>query len=114
MHVLNELVEMLEEDIKKTIKKGDITPEELGNIYKAVDIIKDVETIKAMREYDDEETSYGYSRTGGYSEHGGRRYTGHGYSRTGNVAMVHKLEDMLQSATTEEQRKAIMNCIDAM
>lgn len=66
MRVLNELNEILEEELKKIAKKGDITPTELESTYKAVDIMKDIETICAMRKAD-EESEMGYSRNRGYS-----------------------------------------------
>lgn len=178
MRALSELKEMLEDDVKKITKKGDISPDELNNVYKAIDIIKDIETIKAMREHGDysqEGGSYGsynsynqaensnrrpyysydgnsmdggnsmgnsmagnsmnsydgsydssYARRGRdgdgdgrYSERRGRdamgRYTSRDYSRhTDREMMIQKLEQMMQNAQTEEQKKAIMRCIDEM
>ena len=148
MRALTDLKEMLEDDVKKITKKGDISPDELSNVYKAIDIIKDIETIKAMREHGDysQEGSYnsygnsyrrpyysydgnsmeGNSMTGSYARRGrdgdndGRynessRGSYDNYSRhTEKEQMVQKLEAMLQTAKTEEQRKAIMRCIDEM
>ena len=50
MKVMNDLYEILEDELKKIAKKADISPQELENAYKAVDIMKDIETIKAMKE----------------------------------------------------------------
>ena len=63
MKVLDELCDVLEdelEDIVKSSRNNGMSPDELVNAYKAVDIIKDITTIKAMKEaeYD------GYSRNG--------------------------------------------------
>lgn len=58
MKAMEELKEMLEEELKKITKKGDITPTELENAYKAVDILKDIETIKAMQEAGGEDGGY--------------------------------------------------------
>lgn len=141
MRALEDLTEMLEDDVKKVIKKGDISPDELSNVYKAVDIIKDVETIKAMRgqgysqagsynsynrgSYDNSydgsyDGSYGRRGRDGdgdgrYSEQNSMRYSGGNYSRHDErTQMIQKLETMMQNAQTEEQRRAIKKCIDEM
>ena len=69
MKVMNDLYEILEDELKKIAKKADISPQELENAYKAVDIMKDIETIKAMKEAGGE---------GEYSQRGG---TGYSYNR---------------------------------
>ena len=81
MKALYDLKEILEDEIKNMTKKGDITPQELEHAYKAVDIIKDIDTIEAMKDYGNDsysmnnrgnsynqsnEYSRGYSQ--GYSE----------------------------------------------
>ncbi len=80
MKALNDLKEMLEDEIKKITKKGDITPQELDSMYKATDIIKDIETIDAMKEYgeDAEMSEDKYSQRGGSYRTNGR---GMNYSR---------------------------------
>ncbi len=40
--------EILEDQMKKIIKNGDITPQELDNLYKASAIVLDFETKEAM------------------------------------------------------------------
>lgn len=80
MKALYDLKEILEDEIKQMTKKGDITPQELENAYKATDIIKDIETIKAMKEASEQgmySQAYEYARDGGsydgnYSQ---RRYS---------------------------------------
>jgi len=122
MRVLDDVCEMLEDEIKQIAKKDDITPSELDSVYKAVDIIKDIKTIEAMKDASEE----GYSRRpyyaydgsgmsgarrgrdgdgdGRYSERRGRdamgRYTSRddGYSRHGEDAQMLKKE-------LEEMRK---------
>lgn len=74
MRALEDLTEMLEDDVKKVIKKGDISPDELSNVYKAIDIIKDVETIKAMR-------GQGYSQAGSYNSYDGSYGSYNSYNR---------------------------------
>lgn len=85
MKVLMELENLLEEEIWKIVRKGDVTPTELERLDKAVDIIKDSETICAMREYGykEEEEEYGYSeRYPQYMRDGGR--TSYSYAPMGN------------------------------
>ena len=72
MKALEDLKELLVDQIKRVTKKGDITPNELECMYKAVDIIKDISTIEAMEKAEKEEEKYakdGYSR-GRYSRDG--------------------------------------------
>ena len=65
--------ELLEDQIKKITKKGDITPQELDNLYKASAIVLDLETREAMKETTESgkskqsNTNKGaYARNGGY------------------------------------------------
>ena len=55
MKTLHELHDILESEIKKVTRKGDITPAELEAMYKAVDIIKDITTIEAMKKAEEDE-----------------------------------------------------------
>lgn len=72
MKALEDLKELLVDQIKRVTKKGDITPNELESMNKAVDIIKDISTITAMEKAEKEEEEYAkdrYSR-GRYSREG--------------------------------------------
>ena len=64
MQSLYDLCDMLDDELREIVKKGDISPTELDRAYKAVDIIKDIKTVEAMEE-------------GGYSNDG---YSGNSYS----------------------------------
>lgn len=80
-----DLTEMLQDQMKKIAKKSDITPQELDNVYKAIDVLKDIETIKAMKEAGEEggQSQEGYSQEG-YSTRRGVKGTGRGrYSNDG-------------------------------
>ena len=66
MKVLYEIKDMLEDELKKISKKEDITAMDLENIYKMVDIVKDITTVDAMHKAEQEGYSRDYSR--GYSE----------------------------------------------
>ena len=83
MKVLNDLKYMLEEQVKEITKDGDISVKELECLDKAVDIIKDIETIEAMKQngYEDEEGSYSMGR-GSYNSSRGNN--GYGNSNYGN------------------------------
>ena len=41
--------EILDDQIKKIVKKGDISPQELDSLYKASAIVLDLETKEAMK-----------------------------------------------------------------
>jgi hypothetical protein len=66
MRVLWDIQDMLEDELKKISKKEDLTTSDLDNIYKMVDIVKDVTTVDAMKKAEQEGYSRDYSR--GYSE----------------------------------------------
>ena len=87
MRAIIDLKQLLEEEIEKIIRKGDVSPTELERLDKAVDIIKDIETICAMKEYNYQEEE-GY--TGNYPmymrEGRGNSYEG-SYRRGGNLRM---------------------------
>ena len=96
MRVLDDICELLEDELKEITKKGDISPVELDNVYKSVDIIKDIETVKAMKQggYSNASDggSYGNSYNGSYgyynSYNEGEMSRGDGYSeRRGRDAM---------------------------
>lgn len=82
--LFEDLTEMLQDQMKKIAKKSDITPQELDNVYKAIDVMKDIETIKAMQEVGEESSGYsqeGYSNRRGVKGTGRDRYSNDGYSQ---------------------------------
>lgn len=69
--------EILEDQIKKIVKKGDITPQELDSLYKASAIVLDFETKEAMKKSEEQNHmqngqsnnySMNMSRIGSYDE----------------------------------------------
>lgn len=83
MKVLFDIQDMLEDELKKISKKEDITAMDLENIYKMVDIVKDITTVDAMHKAEQEGYSRDYARdyANGYSEdysnaYGYRSYDG--------------------------------------
>ena len=70
MKVLFDIKDMLEDELKKISKKEDITAMDLENIYKMVDIVKDISTVDAMKKAEEQGYSRDYARdySRGYSE----------------------------------------------
>ena len=121
---LYDICEMLEDDMKEVVKKGDISPTELERVYRAVDIIKDIKTIEAMEsgEYSNDGGSYRSSYNsydgdmsnarggrGGYSEEGsyrrGRDAMGRYTSRDSGYSRGDDKEQMLKHI--EQMKKQI-------
>ncbi len=71
MKVLYDIQDMLEDELKKIAKKEEISTNDLDNIYKMVDIVKDVTTVEAMK-------------SGGYSQESSRRSYDGSYGRGGS------------------------------
>ena len=63
--------DILEDQIKKIVKKGDISPQELDALYKASAIVLDFETKDAMKKAEEQEQGYSQrmNREGGQSNH---------------------------------------------
>lgn len=110
MRVLDDICMILEDELEAIVKKGTVSPTELESIYKSVDVMKDIETIKAMKEqggysngyYNSYEDSYmnGRSRRDDrYSGLRGRDSMGRYTSRDG-YSRDHE---------TEELREELMN-----
>lgn len=167
----DELKQLLEDQICKILKKGDITPQELDSLYKASAIMLDMETEKAMKgseikeEYEmshrgsynmggqsnhypwfmyhdndmshrgnsytmpiDQMTTYNHAYDGAYAgaydasqenEYSGRRgrsmRTGRYVSRDSEKErMIGKLEDMMENAPTEKERRVLQQCVDKL
>ncbi len=128
---LYDICEMLEDEMKEIVKKGDISPTELERVYRAVDIIKDIKTIEAMEggeyshegegsnrggsyrgSYNSYDGSYeggGSNARGGYSEEGsyrrGRNAMGRYTSRDSGYSREEDKEQMLKHI--EQMKKQI-------
>lgn len=143
MKVYDQIKDMLCDELEEIAKKKELTTNSLEVLYKGVDILKDISTIKAMeQEYPEE----GYSRDGGYSQgYYGRmpyymydeapgnsyargrgryanrdsmgRYSSDGdYSREGysRDGMKEELRMMMDRARTDKERDAIRKAMDSM
>ena len=133
MKVLYSIEDKMEDELKRICSKPDMSQSDLENVYKMVDIIKDVSTIEAMRDagysqanvrmsYDDPSKSYARygnrSYDDGYSERRGRdamgRYTSRdGYS-THNESMIDMLKDKMHNATSEVERENYRRVIEQL
>jgi hypothetical protein len=129
----------MEDELDQLYKKPELTPTDLDNIYKMVDIVKDITTVEAMKNAEEQgwsreyprEYSRGYeddyantramyntSRDDGYSYRRGRdsmgRYTSRddGYSGHGNEEMITNLKVMMMNARTEEERENYRKTIE--
>jgi len=119
MYVFDELREMLEKELKNIVKQESLTPQNLEGAGKAVDILKDIETIEAMRgvdAYSNDSMRGTYNYSGNYSYARGRdsmgRYTSRGYSRHEEANhMIGKLEAMSETTDDPTIRRAIDQCI---
>lgn len=74
---LERIEEMINEEIKPLVSKNDISPTELKNLGEAVDIIKDIQTIKAMKKAEEEDTMQSQESRSSYGRsYGGNRSYG--------------------------------------
>lgn len=125
MYMFDELKEMLEKELKSIVKQDAITPQNLEGAGKAIDILKDIETIEAMRgsQYSNSYNSYEYD--GSYGWHDGMshaqmrdsrgRYSSRRYSRHDETEhMINKLESMYATAEDPAVRQAIDQCISRL
>lgn len=133
MDALYNLKELLEKEITKVTTKGDVSPTEIKTLGEAVDILKDIETICAMKEYGNDDQSYSMSNRG-YSmdryesrrpdwDNRGMYYDNNSYKRDSmgrysrhseKEEMIDKLERKLKNAQTEQERRYIMECIEEL
>lgn len=120
MRVFHDLKKMLEDELEKIVKQDTMTPQDLEGAYKAIDILKDIETIMAMREaypnsYDSGRSMSNYydmdeSYARGRDSRG--RYMSRAYSRhSEKERMIDKLETMYDMTSDTETRRAIDECI---
>ena len=121
MHQLSNLCYMLEDEIGRITQKGDISPAELENVYKAVKTMYYVKVIEAMEE----------SKRENYDGYSGRRmmisydrgpyynnasYEGRSYDHPGDSKeeMRRHIEMAMDQAKTEPERRALMECLNKL
>lgn len=74
MKVYYEIQDMLEDELKKYCKQESISSSDVEDIYRMIDIVKDITTIEAMKRAEEE----GYSRDYSYNS-----YDDYSYARRG-------------------------------
>ncbi len=116
MHEMEELKQMLCDELEKITRKGELSAGSLDAVDKLTHSIKSIDTIIAMEEsgysneYANEYSGRNMSRgrDGRYSYARGRRGGRRGYSRDDSMmSMKYQLQDMLEDANTEEERRMI-------
>ena len=111
MRVLTDLCYLLEDEIEQVVKKGELTPTELDNVYKAVKTMNYVEIIKAMKEGEGYSRGRDGRRT--YDSSYGRYERGN-YSRHSKEEKIAELEHMMENASSEAERRSLMDAIRSM
>lgn len=137
METLQSMKSLAMKDIKCVVDKGQILPTDYQNLDKAIDIVKDIETIEAMEEYGETDyevssramphmrsygpnvhlpmDSYGtdpyYASNGSY-ERGRSARTGR-YVSMDNDIRAHLQNEMSRTADPQE-RQALQRVIDRM
>lgn len=142
MKVYDQIKDMLCDELEAIAKKKELTTNSLDVLYKGVDILKDISTIKAMeQEYPDEGYSRdGYSRDGYSQGYWGRmpyymyddgnsyargrganarrdsmgRYSSDGRSYDYSGDTREELQRLMNSAQSDREREAIRNALDSM
>ena len=133
--LMHDLKDMILCDIDETVKKGQISPADYQALGEAVDIIKDIETIEAMRNYEYETPEMSGAMSGGrmypmgrynsgysgnsYGSYGGSSYERGRSPRTGRYVSrddetTAKLQNMMASAQTEQERATIQRMMDEL
>lgn len=130
MRVLDEIKDMLCDELEDIAKNKDLTASSLDVIDTAVDVIKDIHTIKAMEQeyghdgysgyyrqlpiymYDEPEMGGSYARgRGANAPRDSRgRYMSEGYSRD----TKEELQNLMNTAKTDREREAIRSALDHM
>lgn len=115
MHILYEIKERMDKELESLCKKDTWTITEVELIGEMVDVIKDVETVYAMKEYKPEDWTRGYSR--GYDEDYSmtRMPYSRRYSRDDEKhEMIEHLNTMMMNARTPEERESYRSAIEHM
>lgn len=131
MHIIYKIKDRMEDELKELCKKETWTPGEVELIGEMIDVVKDIETVEAMKNYEPEDWMRGYSR--GYDEDysmtrasydryrepnsyaRGRDMMGRYTSRDdGKQEMIDHLNKMMMNARTPEERESYRSTIEHM
>jgi len=128
---IQDLQMLLDRDIRGVVAKGDISPKDYQCLDVAIDISKDLCEIAEKLEIMEEKVygnSYDNWNNGGNSGmyyddniHGRtfannqrNRMMNRGNNRSGNMSVNEKLQNMMQTATTEQERQIIQKLMNEM
>lgn len=133
---MHELREMLDLELDKITRSGDLTASKLDLVDKLTHSIKSIDTIMAMQEYSDDDYSYndGYSNARGrrgnvkrdsmgrYAREGrGYSYRDRGYNRRdysrddgAKEEAMQKLHELMNETSDNSVRMAIQKAMDEM
>ena len=120
MKTLYSIEDKVLDELDQICRKPDWSPSDVEMIYKMVDIVKDIETVDAMKQA-------GYSQTNAYtypesrySERRGRDSMGRFTSRDNSYyaghdgSMIEMLRDKMHNASTEAERENYRRVIDQL
>lgn len=130
MHIIDKIKERMEDELKELCKKETWTGNDVDLIGAMIDVVKDVDTIEAMKEYQPEDWMKSYSRGydadysmtrapynnyDNYSYARGRDSMGRYTSRDdGKQEMINHLNTMMMNARTPEERESYRSTIEHM
>ena len=131
MHIIYKIKDRMEEELQDLCKKENWTTNEIDLIGAMIDVVKDIETIEAMKNYESEDWIKGYSRgygedysmtRGSYGRYNepnsyarGRDSMGRYTSRDdGKQEMIDHLNRMMMNARTPEERESYRTTIEHM
>ena len=115
--------DLFEKELSKIIDKGEMNPTNLEFSYKVIDILKDIETICAMKDSGYEEdysgrSSYRNGYSGNYSYEMNPRMNQGGYSNnysnnySGSSMLVSKLHNLMNEASNDRERMMIQSWLN--
>ena len=130
MHIIDKIKERMEDELKELCKKETWTGNDVDLIGAMIDVVKDVDTIEAMKDYQPEDWMKSYSRGydadysmtrapynnyDNYSYTRGRDSMGRYTSRDdGKQEMINHLNTMMMNARTPEERESYRSTIEHM
>ncbi len=134
MKILYEIKEKMEEELKDLCKKDTLTNADIELIYKMIDVVKDISTVEAMKNaeeqgwsrdysYDDYSYARGRNAIGRYTSRDGGSYArggsymgsyDDGYSRHGKEETISNIKSMMMQARTPEERESYRATIEQM
>jgi hypothetical protein len=137
MHIIYNIKDRMEDELKELCKKETWTGNDVALIGEMIDVVKDIETVEAMKNYESEDWMRGYSRgydedysmtRASYDRYNNPNFYGRGesYARgrdsmgrytsrdDGKQEMIDHLNKMMMNARTPEERESYRSAIEHM